>query len=205
MTGPSQSLVLVLASAILLLVLVGTLGWWTLAGFTTPAHWRDLRLYWLPVRLLAGPFVAGVRPIPADAVGLLLIAYVAVRYIVRADGRLVRLNILPLLCIAFQPFPTSVLCAYSTTPAVTFYAATLFVTGVMVLALWVYATRGRRLVSPNLDGRLIEHHIWRGARVPLVFLVSIGIAQVNPTAAEFSWLAVAVVFAALRWLYRART
>jgi hypothetical protein len=37
-----------------------------------------------------------------------------------------------------------------------------------------------------------------------VFLVSIGIAQVNPTAAEFSWLAVAVVVAGLGWLYRVR-
>jgi uncharacterized membrane protein len=51
-------------------------------------------------------------------------------YILRADGGLVWLNIPLLLCIAFQPFPTSVLGAYSTTPAVTFYAATLFVTGV---------------------------------------------------------------------------
>jgi hypothetical protein len=88
--------------------------------------------------------------------------------------------------------------------AVTFYAATLFVTGVIVLALWVYATHDRRLVSPHLDGHLIEHHTWRAASVPLVFLVSIGVAQVNPTAAEFSWLAVAAVVA-LRWRYRAAT
>jgi membrane protease YdiL (CAAX protease family) len=76
-TGPSQSLVLVLASAALLLVLVGTLGWWTLAGFNPPARWRDLRLYWLPLVLLAVPFIAGVRPLPLDTLGLLLLAYVA--------------------------------------------------------------------------------------------------------------------------------
>jgi membrane protease YdiL (CAAX protease family) len=76
-TGPSQSLVLVLVSAAGLLVLVAALGWWTLAGFTPPAEWRDLRLYWLPVLLLAAPFVAGVRPIPPEALGLLVVAYVA--------------------------------------------------------------------------------------------------------------------------------
>jgi hypothetical protein len=58
---------------------------------------------------------------------------------------------------------------------------------------------------PDLDRRLIEHHTWRAASVPMAFLASIGIAQVNPIAAEFSWLAVAVVVAALRSLYRART
>ena len=66
-----------MASAVVLFVLVGALGWWTLAGFTPPARWRDLRLYWLPVVLLAVPFVAGVRALPLDALGLLLVAYVA--------------------------------------------------------------------------------------------------------------------------------
>jgi uncharacterized membrane protein len=127
------------------------------------------------------------------------------RYLLRADSTLVWLNILLLLCIAFQPFPTSVLGAYGTTPGVTFYAATLCVTGILVLVMWLYATRGRRLVSPQLDRRLIEHHTWRAASVPLVFLVSIGIAQVNPTAAEFSWLAVAVLVGVLRWLYRGKS
>ena len=75
--SPSQSLVRVLASAVGLLVLIGTLGWWRLAGFTPPARWRNLRLYWLPVVLLAAPLVPGVRPLPLDALGLLLVAYVA--------------------------------------------------------------------------------------------------------------------------------
>ena len=127
------------------------------------------------------------------------------RYIVRADSTLVWLNIALLLCIAFQPFPTSVLGAFSTTPAVTFYAATLFGTGVVVLVLWVYATHDRRLVSPDLDRRLIQHHTLRAATAPLVFLVSIGIAQVNPSAAELSWLAIAVLIGGLRWLYRETT
>jgi TMEM175 potassium channel family protein len=126
-------------------------------------------------------------------------------YIVRADSRLVWLNILLLLFIAFQPFPTSVLGTYGTTAAVTFYAGTLVVTGVIVLALWVYATRDRRLVSPTLDARLIQHHTLRAACVPVVFLISIGVAQVNPSAAEFSWLTVAVLIWVLRWRYRDNT
>jgi uncharacterized membrane protein len=123
------------------------------------------------------------------------------RYIARADGRLVWLNMLLLACIAFQPFPTSVLGAYGSTPAVTLYAGTLFVTGSVLFILMLYATRGR-LLRPNLAPRLIQYRLVRAASVPLIFLVSVGIAQVNADAAKYSWLAIAVVFAVLRWAYR---
>lgn len=73
--GPSQSLVLVLVSVVLLLALVGGFRWWSLAGLTSRG--RQLRLYWLPVLLLAVPFVGGVRAVPWSAVGVLAVAYLA--------------------------------------------------------------------------------------------------------------------------------
>jgi membrane protease YdiL (CAAX protease family) len=75
--GPSQSFVLVLLSAGVLLAVVAGIRWWSPAGFTRPSRWRYLRLYWLPTLLLLVPFVAGVRPVPPTALGLLLVAYVA--------------------------------------------------------------------------------------------------------------------------------
>lgn len=122
-------------------------------------------------------------------------------YIIRTDATLVWLNVLLLLCIAFQPFPTSVLGAYGTPPAVTLYAGTLTATRTIELVLWLYATTSRRLVRPDLDSRLIRHHTLRAASVPLVFLVSIGIAQVNPTAAELSWIVIGVIFVVVRWIH----
>lgn len=76
-TGPSQSLILVLVSAGLLLCIIAALRWWTLAGFTPPTRWRDLRLYWLPVVLLAAPFVGGIRSLAPDTFWLLLVGYAA--------------------------------------------------------------------------------------------------------------------------------
>jgi uncharacterized membrane protein len=53
---------------------------------------------------------------------------------VRADDRLVWLNMLLLLCIAFQPFPTSVLGTYGDQPVtVTLYAGTL-----ATMLRWIY-------------------------------------------------------------------
>jgi membrane protease YdiL (CAAX protease family) len=75
--GPSQSLVLVLLAAATALVLVAAMRWWSLAGFTRASRWRQLQLYWLPVALLAVPFVGGVRPLPSSALGILVIAYLA--------------------------------------------------------------------------------------------------------------------------------
>jgi uncharacterized membrane protein len=125
------------------------------------------------------------------------------RHIVRVDAGLVWINLLLLSCIAFLPFPTSVLGTYGDdTAAVTLYAGTLTVTGLLVLALWLYATVDRRLVRPDLHQRLIQEHVLRAVCVPLVFAISMGIAQVNPSAAEYSWIAIAVLAIALRWIYR---
>jgi uncharacterized membrane protein len=124
------------------------------------------------------------------------------RHLIRGDATLVMLNLSLLLCIAFQPFPTSVLGTYSTPASVTLYAATLFVTGCVVLALWVYATAGRRLVHHDLNRRMVQHQTLRAACVPLVFLISIPIAQSNPSAAEYSWVSIAILLSALRWWYR---
>src|SRR4051794_14871296 len=57
--GASQSLVVVLLTTAVLLVLIATFRWWTLAGFTPPSQWRDLKLYWLPIVLLLVPFAGG--------------------------------------------------------------------------------------------------------------------------------------------------
>ncbi len=124
-------------------------------------------------------------------------------YVVRSDDRLVWLNVVLLLCIAFQPFPTSVMGRYGNQAvAVALYAGTLAVTGVILLVLWIYAVSGRRLVSADLDRRLIQHQMWRFATVPVVFVASIAIAQVNPSAAEYSWLSIAVLLFLLRWIFR---
>jgi len=76
-TGPSQSLILVIVMCVAVLTIIGVMGWWRLAGYTRPSQWRALHLYLLPVALLAAPFAAGWHPLPADAFGVLLLAYTA--------------------------------------------------------------------------------------------------------------------------------
>jgi uncharacterized membrane protein len=123
--------------------------------------------------------------------------------IVRTDGVLTLLNLALLLCVAFMPFPTAVLGNYgNTTVAVVFYTMTLTAAGLAMLALWLYAALGHRLISRHISSRLIQHHSLRAAVPPIVFLLSIPLAQWSPTAAEYSWAVIILVFFVLRRLFR---
>lgn len=78
------------------------------------------------------------------------------RHIVRADGMLLVLNLLQLMLFAFVPFPTIVLAeafrlGRGEGIAAAFYGGVLGVGGVFVNAVWWYAARDRRLLSPDLS------------------------------------------------------
>jgi len=125
------------------------------------------------------------------------------RYIVRLDSRFVWLNLTLLLCIAFLPFPTSVLGSNGNDPAaITLYAGTLAATGLVLLAMWLYATTGRRLISHALSPRLIHYYISRAISAPIVFLLSIGVAQVDVSTAKYLWLTIALVMWAVGRYFR---
>ena len=110
----------------------------------------------------------------------------------RHDTGLVWLNLLLLLCIVFIPFPTAVLGRYGDqTVAAVFYAATLAVTGVVSGVVTAYADRrGLTDLGPEaLPGLRIA----RAAITPVVFLASIPVALVSPSAAEYSWVSLFVL------------
>jgi uncharacterized membrane protein len=80
----------------------------------------------------------------------------------RGDDVLVLLNIFFLMCVAFLPFPAAVLAEYLTEPeqqrqtAITFYTFGLFLPAFAWLLMWLYASRGHRLVDEKLDRRFIK-------------------------------------------------
>jgi uncharacterized membrane protein len=123
------------------------------------------------------------------------------RYIVRIDGRLVWISLIFLLCIGFQPFPTAVLGSSGDQPiAVTLYAGTLMMTSLLVLAMWVYSAVGHRLVQPDLSHRFIRYQTVRAVVAPVVFAISIVIAQFNTSLAELSWLSIAILLSVVHVL-----
>lgn len=115
-------------------------------------------------------------------------------YIKRADSTFVWLNLLLLLSITFIPFPTEILGSYGNLKtAVIVYAGSLAVVGLLQTLLWWYASDRRRLVDPTLERRVIHYQTVKSLISPVVFVLSIGIALWDATAAEYSWLAILVI------------
>ena len=77
------------------------------------------------------------------------------RHIKRYDRKLLWLNILFLLCVAFLPFPTSLLGRYGATfTGILIYGGNLIAVGVSLAAIWRQATKNYALTDSNLDERI---------------------------------------------------
>src|SRR5215467_8763286 len=98
-------------------------------------------------------------------------------YIQRSDRNLLWLNILLLMCIVFLPFPTALLGQYpEQRVSIIIYAGTLVITGMVLQALWWYATGSYRLVDRNIDPRLVQRATRRNLTAPLLYLLAIGVS-----------------------------
>lgn len=108
-------------------------------------------------------------------------------YLARADIVLAWLNVLFLMSVAFLPIPSKILGDYGAIGAAErFYAISLMLPGLFLIAMWWYATRQHRLVTQDLDPVLIRHRLERLLIAPAVFLLAISLSYVNPHVAGVS-------------------
>jgi uncharacterized membrane protein len=98
----------------------------------------------------------------------------------RADRNLLWINILFLLCTGFVPFTTALMGEYWTEPLpVVLYGLNLVAVSLMIWVHWTYASRGRRLIAPEIDDGIIVS----ASRVillgPVVYAIAIALAWVH--------------------------
>lgn len=111
------------------------------------------------------------------------------RYIERYDERLIWLNLALLLEIAVMPFVLSIYRSYPFAQiAVILFAVAQVAAGFTIAAIWRHATRGRKLVNPQLHDRVIRYIGLRSLVSPAIFLVSIGVSFLSVGGAEITWL-----------------
>jgi uncharacterized membrane protein len=121
------------------------------------------------------------------------------RYIQRYNRRLMYLNFLFLMFIAFMPFPTSLLFSNGLQPlSVIFYAGTAAGMGFSLAGLWIYAYRSG-LVSPETSPALNKSIRLYLLLPPSVFVISAVIAVFSVFAAVLAWLLLIPVYAVRRW------
>lgn len=107
----------------------------------------------------------------------------------RSDGGLMTLNLAYLFCVAFLPFPTSVLGEQGDSTAGTLlYALNLIAIGLVALALWWYASRRRHLLRDDVTPYEIRARLVRTVVPTLALLPSVPLAFVSTDWAKYSWL-----------------
>ncbi len=123
------------------------------------------------------------------------------QHIVRYNNRLLWLNLLLLLFVAFIPFPTRVLAAYGTNQGsvldnqlvTILYSGTIALTGLITVLNWWYAASGHRLIEPDLDPAFVRNVYVRHLLFPVVFLASAIIAFFNVNLATDIWYLAAIL------------
>jgi uncharacterized membrane protein len=111
------------------------------------------------------------------------------RYVKRSDNGLIWINLALMLFIAFTPFPSSLLIRFGNlSVAWIVFAAVMGTVGVLSTGLWAYVSKNHRLVDAHLDPAFVRLILYRDVSPPIVFLASIFISMLSPTAAELSTL-----------------
>jgi uncharacterized membrane protein len=122
-------------------------------------------------------------------IGLYWSAHVRLfREIVRYDWGLVWLNLLYLLFIVIIPFSTSVLSTHFVKLSVIMYAATIAAAGYSNTIVRIYSTKGHRLISRRFGNIYIKNMTLLSLIAPTGFAISIGIAFINPSIAQYFWI-----------------
>lgn len=145
------------------------------------------------------------RPAVSYVVGFLIIgSYWAghhrlFRHLRRWDTGLIWLNLLFLMTIAVDPF---IIGLYMVQGAdlwsVSLAASVWALSGGLLSAIWIYASRGHRLTEPTLSDLYRRQYDRITFVAPAVFALSIGVAFVNATAAEGVWVLAVVAQSLLR-------
>jgi uncharacterized membrane protein len=116
------------------------------------------------------------------------------RYIQAFDRRLIYLNFLFLMFVAFMPFPTSLLFSSPTQSAsVMLYAGTAAGMGLSLLLLWIYAER-HRFLSPGVPQAVVRDIRLNLLLPSLVFVASVITAAFNATLAMTLWFLLIPVY-----------
>jgi uncharacterized membrane protein len=120
------------------------------------------------------------------------------RYIRRYDRRLIYLNFLFLMFIAFMPFPTGLLFSNPTgTASVMLYACTAAGMGLSLAGLWTYADR-HGFIPADMPRSMIRDIRLNQILPSVVFLISAVVAIFNASAAMYFWFLLLPAYLYLR-------
>ena len=116
----------------------------------------------------------------------------------RVDRRFLLANLGLLMCIAFVPFPTRLVAEHirgaGAESAALAYGFTLTATAVFFNTVWLYASRGGRLLRADCDPRAVAGITRTYMPGPWIYLGATLVAFASPTASALLYLAIAALY-----------
>jgi uncharacterized membrane protein len=106
----------------------------------------------------------------------------------RYDRRLLTLNLLILMVVAFIPFPSSIISESDTRTATIFYALVMILAALLFIVFWWHASRHDLLLEAHLTPQQRRREFMMPLTTMTIFLLSIGIAFLDAGLARFVWL-----------------
>lgn len=123
-----------------------------------------------------------------------LIHHQQFHFIRGVDRVLIWINIFMLMAVGVVPFTTSLVGNYpAETLAEFIFAVNMFVIGALFFWNWAYASKGRRLVDPQMSEAHVRAIRNRGLVLPCVSIVAAALSTVGPLLASYSYLAAPVI------------
>ena len=119
-------------------------------------------------------------------------------YIRRYDTTLVWLNLFLLLFVCVLPFPTAMLGRFSGSLPVRIYVANLTAVSIWQTVIWIYATRGRRLVDADLPHAVVRYAMLRALCTLSIFFGALAVSYYSGSLALWCLPLIPVALIALR-------
>jgi uncharacterized membrane protein len=115
-----------------------------------------------------------------------------------ANRRVMQVNLVLLMAVAFLPFPTSLMAgairnADAERAAVIFYGTSLLVIAVLFSALWATVASDRSLLKPDVSEKEVDAIARRTTPNLGFYVVVIALALIAPKVAAVGYLVIAIV------------
>lgn len=111
----------------------------------------------------------------------------------KLDHFVIWLNIIFLISLSFLPFPVDLFGDYGNSLVVImFYSLNLSVVGFLLALIWLYAVNKHGFIQKGTGKRQVFYYSCRFFLAPVVFLISVPLAFIDPAVAKISWIFVII-------------
>ena len=152
--------------------------------------WRGIAEQWPSYLAYATSFIT---------IGWIWVAHHGIfRRLQYANRRVMLINLLLLMAVAFLPFPTKLMAEAlhetdAARAAVIFYGAALFATSLLLSLLWGSVVYDRKLLMPEVDEKEVRGIALAATPTIGFYVAIIALAIIAPRVAAFGYVVVAIV------------